>query len=172
MSNVQTIIEGTKAAIEVAAVGGILAILKITLDGVMDVGVEFLKAKKDKLVHQLGADKYNQKRQLAVDIYNRVEQEFKGQIGVAEDKLKTFDKYLAEKIHGISQEDIQHFRESITGDANSKLLESGIIKPADVQKSAALQQAQAQTTQLTQENTALKQKLASIQSTAAVQQGQ
>ncbi|AJA50046.1 phage-like protein [Clostridium pasteurianum DSM 525 = ATCC 6013] len=163
MSNVQTIIEGTKLAIEGAAVAGILTIVKIALDGVMDIGVEFLKAKKDKLVQQLGADKYNQKRQLAVDIYNRVEQEFKGQIGVAEEKLKAFDKYLAEKIPGIDQEDIQHFRESITGDANSKLLESGVVKPADTQKSA-------QVTTLTQENAALKQKLASIQSTAAVQE--
>lgn len=170
MSNVQTIIEGTKLAIEGAAVAGILTIVKIALDGLMDIGIEFLKAKKDKLVQQLGADKYNQKRQLAVDIYNRVEQEFKGQIGVAEEKLKAFDKYLAEKIPGIEQEDIQHFRESITGDANSRLLESGIIKPADTQKAAALQQAQAQATQLTQENAALKQKLASIQSTATVQE--
>jgi hypothetical protein len=167
MSNTQTIIEGTKAAIEVAAVGGVLAILKITIDGLLDVGIEFIKAKKDKLVQQLGADKYNQKRQLAVDIYNRVEQEFKGQIGVSEEKLKSFDKYLAEKIPGISQEDIQHFREAITGDANSKLLESGVIKPAD--KAPVLQ---TQVTALTQENAALKQKLASIQSAATVQQGQ
>lgn len=165
MSNVQTIIEGTKLAIEGAAVAGILTIVKIALDGLMDIGIEFLKAKKDKLVQQLGADKYNQKRQLAVDIYNRVEQEFKGQIGVAEEKLKAFDKYLAEKIPGIEQEDIQHFRESITGDANSKLLESGIIKPAD--KAPVLQ---SQVTTLTQENAALKQKLASIQSTATVQE--
>jgi thermostable 8-oxoguanine DNA glycosylase len=164
MSNVQTIIEGTKAAIEVAAVAGILTIVKITLDGVMDIGIEFLKAKKDKLVQQLGADKYNQKRQLAVDIYNRVEQEFKGQIGVSEDKLQAFDKYLAEKIPGISQEDIQHFREAITGDANSKLLESGVIKPAD--KAPVLQ---TQVTTLTQENAALKQKLTTIQSAATVQ---
>jgi hypothetical protein len=169
MSNVQTIIEGTKVAIEVAAVGGVLAILKITIDGLLDVGIEFIKAKKDKLVQQLGADKYNQKRQLAVDIYNRVEQEFKGKIGVSEDKLKTFDKYIAEKIAGISQEDIQHFREAITGDANSKLLESGVIKPADTQKSAALQQSQAETAKLTQENAALKQKLTTIQSAATVQ---
>ncbi|UZW13178.1 hypothetical protein OSC52_15175 [Clostridium pasteurianum] len=165
MSNVQTIIEGTKLAIEGAAVAGTLTIVKIAIDGLMDVGVEFLKAKKDKLVQQLGADKYNQKRQLAVDIYNRVEQEFKGQIGVAEEKLKAFDKYLAEKIPGIDQEDIQHFRESITGDANKKLLESGVVKPADTQKSA-------QVTTLTQENAALKQKLANIniQSTATVQE--
>jgi hypothetical protein len=169
MSNTQTIIEGTKAAIEVAAVGGVLAILKITIDGLLDVGIEFIKAKKDKLVQQLGTDKYNQKRQLAVDIYNRVEQEFKGQIGVSGDKLQAFDKYLAQKIPGISQEDIQHFREAITGDANSKLLESGVIKPADTQKSAALQQSQAETAKLTQENAALKQKLTTIQSAATVQ---
>lgn len=164
MSNTQTIIEGTKAAIEVAAVGGVLAILKITIDGLLDVGIEFIKAKKDKLVQQLGTDKYNQKRQLAVDIYNRVEQEFKGQIGVSGDKLQAFDKYLAQKIPGIDQEDIQHFREAITGDANSKLLESGIIKPAD--KAPVLQ---TQVTALTQENAALKQKLTTIQSAATVQ---
>lgn len=136
----------------------------------MDIGIEFLKARKDKLVQQLGIDKYYSQRQLAVDIYNRVEQEFKGQIGVSEEKLKAFDKYLLEKIPGISQEYIQHFREAITGDANSKLLESGIIKPADTQKSAALQQAQVQAIQLTQENAALKQKFANIQSAATVQQ--
>jgi hypothetical protein len=99
-----------------------------------------------------------------VDIYNRVEQEFKGKIGVSEDKLKTFDKYIAEKIPGISQEDIQHFRESITGDANKKLIESGVVKPAD--KAPVLQ---TQVTTLTQENAALKQKLTTIQSAATVQ---
>lgn len=165
MNNVQTIIEGTKLAIEGAAVAGVLAIVKIALDGVMDVGIEFLKSKKDKLIQQLGVDKYNSQRQLAVDIYNRVEQEFKGQIGVSEEKLRAFDKYLAERIPGIHQDDIQHFREAITGDANSKLLESGIIKPAD--KAPVLQ---TQVTTLTQENAALKQKLASIQSTATVQE--
>lgn len=159
----QTIIEGTKLAIEGAAVAGILTIVKIAIDGLMNVGIEFLKARKDKLIQQLGIDKYNSQRQLAIDVFNRVEQEFKGQIGVSEEKLKAFDKYLAEKIPCISQEDIQHFRESITGDANKKLLESGVVKPADTQKSA-------QVTTLTQENAALKQKLASIQSTAAVQE--
>lgn len=172
MSNTQTIIEGTKAAIQVAAVGGILAILKIALDGLMDIGIEYIKARKDKLVQQLGIDQYNEKRQLAVDIYNRVEQEFKGKIGVSQQKLQAFDQYIVEKIPGISQEDIQHFREAITGDVNSKLLESGIIKPADAQKSAALQQAQAQLIQTTQENAALKQQLANVQSAATVQQGQ
>ncbi|AGK98154.1 hypothetical protein [Clostridium pasteurianum] len=172
MNNTQAIIEGSKIAIQGVAVAGILAILKIVLDGLMDIGIQYIKAEKDKLIQQMGTDKYNAKRQLAVDIYNRVEQEFKGKIGVSEDKLKTFDKYIAEKIPGISQEDIQHFRESITGDVNSKLLESGIIKPADVQKSAALQQAQAQSAQLIQENAALKQRLVDIQNSATVQQAQ
>jgi len=94
------------------------------------VGVTYLKKKKEALITQLGIDKYNENYKLAKDIYYIVEQQFKFIPAAGEQKRKEFDKLLVEKIPGISQEELNHFREAICGKINTEVKDANILAPA------------------------------------------
>ena len=59
-----------------------------------------------------------------------MEQDFKFIPAAGEQKRKAFDKLLLEKIPGISQGEIEHFREAICGKVNAGIVSSGVLAPA------------------------------------------
>ncbi|RMD04893.1 hypothetical protein D9O40_00640 [Clostridium autoethanogenum] len=109
---------------------GVLSVLGALASYGVAVGVTYLKKKREALIKQLGADQYNEDYKMAQDIYYIVEQQFKFIPQAGEQKRKEFDKLLVEKIPGISQEELDHFRETICGKINSKIKDSGILAPA------------------------------------------
>lgn len=109
---------------------GVLSVLGALASYGVTVGVTYLKKKKEALVKQIGVDKYNEDYKLAQDIYYGVEQQFRFIPAAGEQKAKEFNKLLIEKIPGISQEEIDHFRETICGKINAEVKGSGILVPA------------------------------------------
>ncbi len=67
---------------------------------------------------------------MAQDIYYRAEQQFKLIPQAGEQKKQEFDKMLVEKIPGISQEELNHFRETICGKVNSEVKDGKLLAPA------------------------------------------
>ncbi|RII34293.1 hypothetical protein D2A34_14175 [Clostridium chromiireducens] len=112
------------------AITAILAILSYVAKGAGQIAIEFLKAKKQAVIATIGNDQYNFYRGIALDVYNRVEEEFRGQIGVSMLKSQAFDKYLLERIPGLTQEQIDHFRQSVVGYVNNVVKESNILDSA------------------------------------------
>lgn len=111
---------------------GILSILGALASYFIAVGVTYLKKKKEALINQLGVDQYNKDYKLAQDIFYIVEQQFKFIPNAGEQKADAFNKLLSEKIPGISQEELDHFREAIVGKINTEVKSSNILAPAFV----------------------------------------
>lgn len=109
---------------------GVLSILGALASYGVTVGVAYLKKKKEALTKQIGANQYNEDYKMAQDVYYIVEQQFKFIPQAGEQKMKEFDKLLIEKIPGISQEDLDHFRETICGKVNAEVKSSQILAPA------------------------------------------
>ena len=109
---------------------GVLSILGALASYFIAVGVAYLKKKRQALIIQMGVDKYNENYKLAQDLYYLVEQKFKFIPAAGEQKRKAFDKLLVEKVPGISQEELDHFREAIVGKVNSEIKNSDILAPA------------------------------------------
>ena len=109
---------------------GVLSILGALASYGVTVGVAYLKKKKEALITQLGIDKYNEKYKLAQDLYYIAEQKFKFIPAAGEQKRKEFDKLLVEKIPGISQEELNHFREAICGKINTEIKDAKLLAPA------------------------------------------
>lgn len=109
---------------------GILSILGALLSCAVAVGINYIKNKRDALIKQIGADQYNANYEIAKNIYYAVEQQFKFIPDAGKQKANEFDKKLLEKIPGITQEDIDHFREAICGKVNSEVKNSDILAPA------------------------------------------
>jgi hypothetical protein len=74
---------------------------------------KYLTTKKESLVRKMGADQYSFYQSLAEAVYYGVEQQLKKAPGA--DKKAEFDKRLLAKLPGLTQEDLDHLRESIVG---------------------------------------------------------
>ncbi|WP_411680409.1 hypothetical protein [Clostridium thailandense] len=109
---------------------GVLSVLGALASYGVTVGIAYLKKKKEALIKQIGANQYNDDYKIAQDIYYIVEQQFKFIPQAGEQKMKEFDKLLTEKIPGISQNDLDHFRETICGKVNLEVKASQILAPA------------------------------------------
>lgn len=109
---------------------GVLSILGAVASYGVAVGVTYLKKKREALIKQIGVDQYNEDYKIAQDIYYIVEQQFKFIPQAGEKKAEEFNKLLVEKIPGISQEELDHFRETICGKINSEVKSANILAPA------------------------------------------
>lgn len=123
---IQQIISG----LEGVAVTAILAVLGIVIKGAGEIAVQLLSVKRDEVLAKIGAERYNFYRKVALDVYNRVEEEFRGQSGVFEKKIAAFDKYLMQRIPSLTEDELAHFRQSIVGDINNEIKGSNVLKPA------------------------------------------
>ncbi|UZQ50617.1 hypothetical protein [Clostridium kluyveri] len=109
---------------------GVLSILGALASYGVTVGVAYLKKKKEVLINQIGMDAYNKKYKLAQDVYYFIEQKFKFIPQAGEQKAEEFNKLLLEKIPGISQEELNHFREAICGKINTEGKDAQLLAPA------------------------------------------
>jgi hypothetical protein len=125
---------------------GVLSIAGALASYFIAVGVTYLKKKREALINQLGIDQYNKDYKIAQDLYYVVEQQFKFIPQAGGQKAKAFDKLLTEKIPGISQEELDHFREAIVGKVNAGIVSSGILAPAFAERKDIADVATAQST--------------------------
>lgn len=115
------VIQQVISGLEGIAVTAILAVLGVVIKGAGDIVVELLSVKKDEVIAKIGAERYNFYRSVAIDVYNRVEEEFRGQSGAYKQKIKSFDKYMMERIPNLKEEDLAHFRQSVVGNINNEI---------------------------------------------------
>lgn len=108
-------------------VQAIISILCVLVSIFVNVGISYLKSKKQQLIDAIGVQKYNAGYQIAKAIFFAVEQQFKGQIDVADEKRKMFDSLMIKKIPYLTQEEIDHFRESVVGEINNQLKNSQLL---------------------------------------------
>lgn len=148
------------------AIGAVLvAVIKV----VGDNAVSFLETKKAALVAQTGIDKYNATLQKAKSIWNLVDEEFRITPTLektVEAKQEMFNKLLKSKIPSLTDSEINDIRQAIAGEVNKG---KDVVTSDAVAKQKELDTAKAQNADLVAENEKLKQTLATIQNTAAVQ---
>ncbi|MEY8764808.1 MULTISPECIES: hypothetical protein [Clostridium] len=109
---------------------GVLSIVGALASYFITIGVTYLKKKREALIGQIGVDQYNKDYRIAQDIFYVVEQQFRFIPQAGKQKADAFNKLLTEKVPGISQEELDHFREAIVGKANVEVKNSGILAPA------------------------------------------
>lgn len=124
------IIQQVISGLEGVAVTAILAVLGIVIKSAGEIVVQLLSVKRDEVIAKIGAERYNFYRKVALDVYNRVEEEFRGQKGVFEKKIAAFDKYMMQRIPSLTEDELAHFRQSVVGNINNEIKGSNIITPA------------------------------------------
>ena len=79
----------------------------------------------DFIIAKIGLTKYEKTKAVAWDIWNKIEED--GRLGnLVTSKANAFGAYIEEKFPGITDEDINLFRQAIAGQVNA-------VKPAIVQ---------------------------------------
>ena len=82
------------------------------------------------LVTQTGVDKYNSILTFAKGVCFQINQIFKFIPSAGRLKATMFDKLLLAKFPGLTQIELDHFRESIVGELNSQLTSTQLLAPA------------------------------------------
>jgi hypothetical protein len=111
----------------------VISILGILVTFAVAELTKYLVMKKKALIDKMGVEQYSFYQNLAESVYYAVEQEFKNLPG--SEKKSEFDKRLISKIPGLTQDDLDHFREYAVGKLKSiskTLLEDKL--PPDIQK--------------------------------------
>ena len=111
-------------------VQAVLAILGVLVSYLTTIAVSYLTKKKEALIKQMGADHYNLTYNIAKSIFFAVEQQFKLMPKSGKQKADMFNQMLLSKVPGLTQEEIEHFREAIVGEINLQLSKSALLDPA------------------------------------------
>jgi hypothetical protein len=112
------------------AVQASVTILGVAASYFVSVGVSYINKKKQALIKQIGVDQYNSTYNIAKGVYFAVEQQFKFIPLAGEEKAMEFDKLLLSKVPGLTQEEIDHFREAVVGEINSQVKAANLLAPA------------------------------------------
>ena len=112
------------------AVQAVLSILGVVATYLVTVAVSYVSKKREALIKQMGTDQYNTTYSIAKSIYYAVEQQFKHIPAAGEQKRIEFDKLLLEKIPTLTQAELDHFREAICGEINSKVKAAKLLEEA------------------------------------------
>lgn len=115
-------------------VQAVLSILAVLVSYLTTIAVSYLNKKKEALIKQMGADQYNATYNIAKGIYFAVEQQFKTIPQCGQQKADIFNKVLLDKVPGLTQEELDHFREAIVGEINSQLNKTKLFNPAQSSK--------------------------------------
>lgn len=115
-------------------VQAVLAILGVLVSYLTTVAVSYLAKKKEALINQMGADQYNVTYSIAKSIFFAVEQQFKLIPKSGQQKADMFNKLLLSKVPGLTQDEIDHFREAVVGEINLQLNKTGLLDPASSSK--------------------------------------
>ena len=107
-----------------------VSILSLAATALVGVVVAYISKKKEVLIGQIGANNYNSTYNIAKGVFYAVEQEFKFIPAAADLKRQLFDKLLLSKVSGLTQDEINHFREAICGEVNTQLKSTNLLAPA------------------------------------------
>lgn len=99
-------------------VQAVIAIVGIIVSIATKKAIAFLEEKRLEVSNQMGEQRYNFFAQIARDVYIAVEQQFKGQEGVSEEKRKAFNEKILKQLPWLTEADLEHFREKVVGDFN------------------------------------------------------
>lgn len=108
----------------------VLSILGVLTSAAVTVAIKYINSKRDAVIAKIGAEQYNADYIIAKNVYFAVEQLFKGATDAAQDKRQKFEELLLKQIPGLTQSEIDHFRESVVGEINSQINSSNILNPA------------------------------------------
>lgn len=112
------------------ATQAILSILGVVATYLITIAVSYVTKKREALIKQMGTEQYNTTYNIAKSIYFAVEQQFKFIPAAGEQKRKAFDSALLVKIPGLTQGELDHFREAICGEINSQIKQSKLLDEA------------------------------------------
>ncbi len=106
-----------QAIISVLGVLFTFAIAKLT---------QYLVTQREAVIKRIGADQYNFYQSMAEAVYFGVEQQLKKAPGTW--KKAEFDKRLLAKVPGLTQEELDHFREAVIGKVKASAVK--LLEPA------------------------------------------
>ena len=107
-----------------------VSILSLAATALVGIALSYISKKKDALIQKIGVDNYNSTYNIAKGVFYAVEQEFKFIPAAADLKRQLFDKLLLSKISGLTQGEINHFREAICGEINNQLKSTNLLAQA------------------------------------------
>jgi hypothetical protein len=111
-------------------VQAVLSILGVLMTYLVTVVVSYISKKREALIKQMGAEQYNATYCIAKGIFFAVEQQFKSVPAAAKEKRKLFDAMLLSKVPGLTQEEIDHFREAVVGEINNQIKQAQLLQQA------------------------------------------
>ena len=107
-----------------------VSILSLAATALVGFVVAYISKKKEVLIGQIGAYNYNSTFNIAKGVFYAVEQEFKFIPAAADLKRQLFYKLLLSKVSGLTQDEINHFREAICGEINTQIKSTNVLAPA------------------------------------------
>jgi hypothetical protein len=108
-----------------------ISILSVLIPILVTMAVRFISFKKKEIVQKVGVENYNHLVSVAESVFYLVEQQFKGAPG--QEKAKAFDEIISQRVPGLEEEDIKHFREAVVGKIKLTLKnECQSLKPPSV----------------------------------------
>ena len=99
----------------------IIAILVLIIKELRPHALELIEQAKTYLAIKIASSKYSQQYQFAINVWYRVEEDFKIDERVAQyfqSKAEYFDKLLLDKFPELTQSDLDTIRQSIAGSEN------------------------------------------------------
>ena len=100
---------------------GLTTILVALASYLTAIGKAYIDKKTDLAEKQLGQEKTAAIKIIAQEVYYIVEQQYKNVPDMANAKRLLFDQLLLSKVPGLTQDELDHLRESICGAVNAEL---------------------------------------------------
>jgi hypothetical protein len=100
----------------------IATLIVIFAKGLFKVAIAYFQAKQKWVIDKIDVNTYNQTLAFARDIWLIIEEHFRisDKIGkVTDEKIAMFSELLKQKVPGITQENIDYFRQTIAGEFNA-----------------------------------------------------
>ncbi|PRR78935.1 hypothetical protein CLLI_12740 [Clostridium liquoris] len=122
--------EALQSGVMQILIQAVLSILGIVSTYLITMLVSYLSKKKEALIKQIGSEQYSMIYNIAKSIFYAVEQQYKFIPASADNKKELFNTMLLERIPGLNQGDLNHFREAIVGEINFQINQSKLLMPA------------------------------------------
>lgn len=91
----------------------------------------YLSIKRKEVIKRIGAQRYNTLLSAGKAVYYEVEENFKGLSGISDEKMKAFETSITKLIPEITEDEIEHVRQSICGEINNCVKDYGLLGNAE-----------------------------------------
>lgn len=99
----------------------VAGVLTVIIKNIGNAAVKFIEAKRDAEIKRVGIEKYNNEKEVAKDVWNLVDEEFRitpTLTKTIESAQTMFREKMLKKLPGLSDDEIEHLRQTVAGEIN------------------------------------------------------